>query len=241
MKFDSETEQPWRNPKTGFCVRAKINEPGEAIGRVRNPAGLTRYLNNDAATEAKIIRNVFEKGDMFQRSGDLLVYDSDGWIHFVDRVGDTYRWKGENVAAGEVRDHVAALDGVVDATIYGLRLDAYDGQAGCAAIFLQKGVDPNAFMSKLWQNLRKGGVPKYAIPRLVRVENHQYSLLFDFVNSTRIEMNASFKHNKTVFKQMGFDPVKQDPKTLLYWLDNETYKPLTASDWASIEKGVARL
>jgi len=92
----------------------------------------------------------------------------------VDRVGDTYRWKGENVAAGEVRDHVAALEGVIDATIYGLRLEGYDGQAGCAAIFLQKGTDVNEFMRRLWKNLRKGGVPKYAVPRLVRVEDHQY-------------------------------------------------------------------
>ena len=172
VRFDPETEMPWRDPKTGFCVLAKINEPGEVLGRIRDPNALTRYLNNDAATEAKIVRDVFKKGDMFQRSGDLLAYDSDGWIHFVDRVGDTYQWKGENVAAGEVRDHVAALDGVVDATIYGLKLDAYDGQAGCAAIFLEKGINPTEFMSTLWKNLRKAGVPKYAIPRLVRIEDH---------------------------------------------------------------------
>jgi acyl-CoA synthetase (AMP-forming)/AMP-acid ligase II len=124
-----------------------------------------------------LIRDVFQKGDLYQRSGDLLVFDEDGWIHFVDRVGDTYRWKGENVAAGEVRDHVAALDGVVYATIYGLRLEAYDGQAGCAAIFLENGIDATAFMSQLWKKLRERGVPKYAIPRLVRVENEKFDQL----------------------------------------------------------------
>jgi non-ribosomal peptide synthetase component E (peptide arylation enzyme) len=128
------------------------------------------------------MRDVFETGDLFQRSGDLLSFDKDGWVHFVDRVGDTYRWKGENVAAGEVRDHVALLDGVVDATIYGLRLDAYDGQAGCAAIFLQKGMDANNFMSSLWGRLRASGVPKYAIPRLVRIERNRYLLLADVAN-----------------------------------------------------------
>jgi acyl-CoA synthetase (AMP-forming)/AMP-acid ligase II len=177
VRYDPETEGPWRDPKTGFCVRVKTGEAGEAIGRIRDLKDLTRYLGNDTATEAKIIRNVFKKGDIFQRSGDLLMFDEDGWIHFVDRVGDTYRWKGENVAAGEVRDHVAALDGVVDATIYGLRLEAYDGQAGCAAIFLQKGMDVNSFMSTLWKKLRKRGVPTYAIPRLIRVENHQYETI----------------------------------------------------------------
>lgn len=136
---------------------------------------LTRYLNNNTATEAKLIRDVFERGDLYQRSGDLLAFDQDGWIHFVDRVGDTYRWKGENVAAGEIRDHVAGLDGAVDAIIYGLRLDAYDGQAGCAALFLDRGVDATIFMSQIWRNLRKCGVPKYAIPRLVRVERQKYA------------------------------------------------------------------
>lgn len=166
---------PWRNPKTGFCVRVGTNEPGEALGRVRDINTLTRYLNNDKATEAKLFRDVFQKGDCFQRTGDLLMFDSDGWIHFVDRVGDTYRWKGENVAAGEVRDHVADLPGVVDATIYGMKLQAYDGQAGCAAIFLDRKTEPNGFMGTLYKLLRKRGVPKYAIPRLVRVERKEYS------------------------------------------------------------------
>lgn len=174
IAFDPETEQPWRDPKTGLCRRAKRGEPGEAVGRVKDVKSLTRYLNNNSATEAKLVRDVFKKGDLFQRTGDLLVYDNDGWIHFVDRVGDTYRWKGENVAAGEVRDHVAALEGVVDATIYGLKLDAYDGQAGCAAIFLEEGTNVEMFMSTLWKQLRKRGVPKYAVPRLVRIERQQY-------------------------------------------------------------------
>ena len=173
VKYDPESESPWRDPKTGFCVRVKVGEPGEAIGRVRSINQLTVYLNNAKATEAKLLRDVFRKGDLFQRSGDLLSFDKDGWVHFVDRVGDTYRWKGENVAAGEVRDHVAALDGIVDATIYGLRLDAYDGQVGCAAIFLQNGLDAASFMSSFWSKLRCSGVPKYAIPRLVRVEKNK--------------------------------------------------------------------
>jgi acyl-CoA synthetase (AMP-forming)/AMP-acid ligase II len=172
VKYDPEKEEPYRDPKTGFCVLAKVGEPGEAIGRVHDLGSLTRYLNNDKATEAKLIKDVFKKGDIYQRSGDLLSFDQDGWVHFVDRVGDTYRWKGENVAAGEVRDHVSALDGVVDATIYGLRLDGYDGQAGCAAIFLN-GAEVHGFMSDLWRNLRDRGVPKYAVPRLVRVEKQK--------------------------------------------------------------------
>jgi acyl-CoA synthetase (AMP-forming)/AMP-acid ligase II len=173
VRYDSDTEQPYRNPKTGFCVKVKTGEVGEAIGKVVDPARLTIYLNNKTATDEKLITNVFEKGDLYQRSGDLLAFNSDGWFHFVDRVGDTYRWKGENVAAGEVRDHIASLHGVIDATIYGLRLDAYDGQAGCAALFLDKSVSGPTFMDSLWKELRGRGLPAYAIPRLVRIEEQK--------------------------------------------------------------------
>lgn len=122
VKYDPDTEMPYRDPKTGFCVKAKLNEEGEAIGRVKNRDLLIEYLGNKEATEKKLIRDVFRKGDLFQRSGDLLVHESSGWIRFQDRVGDTFRWKGENVSAGEVRDHICRLPGVHDAVVYGVRL-----------------------------------------------------------------------------------------------------------------------
>lgn len=123
VKYDPETEMPYRDPKTGFCVKAKLEEEGEAIGRVRNRGLLTEYLHNEEATEKKLIRDVFQKGDLFQRSGDLVVHDSSGWVRFQDRVGDTFRWKGENVSAGEVRDHICELLDVHDAVVYGVKLN----------------------------------------------------------------------------------------------------------------------
>ncbi len=85
-------------------------------------AAYSDYLNNPEANEKKLIRDVFEKGDLFQRMGDLLVRDADGWIRFTDRIGDTYRWRGENVSAGEVRDHLARLPEVQDVVVYGIKL-----------------------------------------------------------------------------------------------------------------------
>ena len=125
VKYDTDTEMPYRDPKTGFCVRAKLGEEGEAIGRVNDRGLLTEYLHNEDATEKKLIRDVFRKGDVFQRSGDLVVQDWSGWVKFQDRVGDTFRWKGENVSAGEVRDHICRIDGVHDAVVYGVRLSGY--------------------------------------------------------------------------------------------------------------------
>lgn len=122
VKYDQETEQPWRDPKTGFCRKAKTGEAGEAIGRIRDRALLTEYLGNDKATEEKLLRDVFKKGDLFQRMGDLLIRDRDGWIRFADRIGDTFRWKGENVSAGEVRDHICRASEVEDAIVYGVKL-----------------------------------------------------------------------------------------------------------------------
>jgi len=122
VKTDPATEQVYRDPKTGFCVEAGYGEAGEAIGRVKDRSMLTEYLNNPSATEGKLLRDVFAKGDCFQRMGDLLLRESSGWVQFHDRMGDTFRWKGENVSAGEVRDHIAKLAGVQDAAVYGVKL-----------------------------------------------------------------------------------------------------------------------
>jgi acyl-CoA synthetase (AMP-forming)/AMP-acid ligase II len=122
VKADPDTEEIWRDPRTGFCSVAGAGEAGECIGRVRDRTFLTEYMNNETATEKKLIRDVFEKGDYFQRMGDLLVRDKTGWVQFHDRLGDTFRWKGENISAGEVRDHIAKLPGVQDAVVYGVKL-----------------------------------------------------------------------------------------------------------------------
>src|SRR6185436_4871756 len=108
------TEQPYRDTRTGFCVKALVGEPGEAIGRVRSMDLYHDYLDNPKANQEKLIRNVFKKGDLFQRTGDLLMRNKDGWVQFVDRTGDTFRWQGENVAAGEVRTFIGRLPNVHD-------------------------------------------------------------------------------------------------------------------------------
>lgn len=125
VKYDTDTEMPYRDSVTGFCVRASLGEEGEVIGRVRDRGLLTEYLHNEDATEGKLLRDVFQKGDLFQRTGDLVLQDHSGWVGFRDRVGDTFRWKGENVSAGEIRDHICRIEGVHDAVVYGVRLSGY--------------------------------------------------------------------------------------------------------------------
>lgn len=231
VKYDPETEAPWRDPKTGFCVPVGNNEPGEAIGRVMSMKLYREYLNNPEANEKKLIKDVFAKGDLFQRTGDLLMRDSNGWVKFVDRSGDTYRWRGENVSAGEVREHVSRVPNVHDVSVFGVKLPGYDGQAGAAGITLANGsTEAEAqFMATLHQTLRNSGLTVYQVPRLVRL-------------TEQIDTNATFKHVKDILKTRPWDPTSPSAgKDRLYWLDGETYKKLDSDAWASINAGKARL
>lgn len=183
VRIDPVTNELYRNPKTGFCQKVRSGEAGEVIGRVRDMAVLTEYLNNPSASQEKLLTDVFTEGDCFQRMGDLLLRNSSGWVQFYDRIGDTFRWKGENVSAGEIREYIGKLPGVLDAVVYGVKLPrlvkflqlkictkdvSYDGQAGAAAITLESS-DYEKFMNGLYVALKKSGVPNYAVPRLVRI------------------------------------------------------------------------
>ncbi|KAE8359965.1 hypothetical protein BDV27DRAFT_168191 [Aspergillus caelatus] len=230
VKYDTETEMPYRDPKTGFCIRAKLGEEGEAIGRVRNRGLLTEYLHNEDATEKKLVRDVFEKGDIFQRTGDLVVQDGDGWVKFQDRVGDTFRWKGENVSAGEVRDHICRIPSVHDAVVYGVKLQGYDGQAGAAGVTLEdsSAAVESEFMSNLYRELKKKGVPSYALPRLVRL-------------TEKVATGVTFKQAKGDLAKKGWDPRGDWKGDRLYWLNGKTYEKLDERSWSSIESGQAKL
>jgi acyl-CoA synthetase (AMP-forming)/AMP-acid ligase II len=123
VKFDTTTDKPYRDPKTGHCVIARAGEPGEAIGRVNSMALYHDYLNNPEANSEKLMSDVFAKGDLFQRSGDILVRERSGWVRFIQRAGDSYRWQGENVSAGEVREHISRLPEVQEVEVYGTVLE----------------------------------------------------------------------------------------------------------------------
>ncbi|KAJ9608398.1 hypothetical protein H2200_007386 [Cladophialophora chaetospira] len=242
IRFDYETEQPVRDPKTGFCQVAGKGEPGEAIARITNMATYTDYHNNTAATEQKLLRDVFAKGDLWQRSGDLLVQERDNWVKFVDRIGDTYRWMGENVSAGEVRGFLTEIPGVKDAVVVGKRLGKYDGQAGTALIVLEdttsekqgSSSSEKGFMAALFKELRAKGVPRYAVPRLVLVRNEL------------VDVGDTFKHAKMVVKGIEWGSEDQSGRTRKYFLDMEgekepIYRLLDAKGWRRIEEGRAKL
>ncbi|MGZ8371014.1 MAG: AMP-binding protein, partial [Caulobacteraceae bacterium] len=123
IAFDVEREEPVRGP-TGLCVEARPGEVGECVGEIGEHAR-TAYAGyaDKAASEKKILRDVFKKGDAFFATGDLMRQDRDGYFYFVDRIGDTFRWKGENVSTNEVAERLLAYPGIEEATVYGVAVD----------------------------------------------------------------------------------------------------------------------
>ena len=119
-----------------LCPRGEIGEAVGRIGTADEGGGRFEGYTDAAQTEKKVLRDVLAKGDAWFRTGDLMRRDEQGFFHFVDRIGDTFRWKGENVATSEVNEAVADCPGVIEATTYGVEIPGADGRAGMAAIVI---------------------------------------------------------------------------------------------------------
>lgn len=188
VRYDETADAPLRGAD-GFCEICGADEPGEAIAAVSAKAGesFDGYLDRDA-TENKILRDVFAPGDAWMRSGDLMRKDARGFFYFVDRVGDSFRWKGENVASAEVAAALAAYPGVVDAAVYGVEVAGRDGRAGMAALVVAEGFDLAGLRAFLVARL-----PAYARPLFLRL-------------SGSLAVTETFKHRKRELATQGFDP-----------------------------------
>ena len=226
VKFDIETEQPVRDPATGFCIECAPGEAGEAVGRIDAGEPRTRFdgYSKGSDTEKKLLRDVFAKGDLFFRTGDLLRRDAQGYFYFVDRIGDTFRWKGENVATSEVAEAISVYPGIKEANVYGVKVGDLDGRAGMAALVAGPDLDLAGLAAHLENQLAA-----YARPLIVRLLQNE------------MEITGTFKHRKVELVKEGFDPsAVADP---MFWLDPEskTYKPLDAATYAKMASGEIRL
>jgi fatty-acyl-CoA synthase len=225
VKVDAEHGAPLRDDN-GLCIACARGEVGEAIGRIGTAdegGGRFEGYTDRGETEKKILRDVFAKGDAWFRTGDLMKLDKQGFFHFVDRVGDTFRWKGENVATSEVNDAIRDCVGVLDATTYGVEVPGNDGRAGMAAIVIGDGFDFADFAAHLAQRL-----PAYAHPLFIRI-------------SATLDSTETFKQKKHLLMREGFDPsIVDDP---LYFRDpqSDEYRPLDADAYARIADGKIRL
>ncbi len=223
VAFDTENECPLRDGR-GFMHRVAVGEAGLLITEVSAANPFDGYTDAQA-TEAKLLHDVFKKGDVWINSGDLVRSQGLRHIAFVDRVGDTFRWKGENVATTEVERAIGAVEGVAQASVYGVAVAHSDGRAGMAAIVMQPGVafDGAAMARQLHQAL-----PGYAVPLLLRIVKTQ-------------ETTGTFKLRKVELKQQGFDPTAISEPLFILLERDKGYRALTAEIHRQIVSGKARL
>ncbi|MGH6955522.1 MAG: AMP-binding protein, partial [Caulobacteraceae bacterium] len=221
VRFDVESEAPVRGTD-GRCREADAGEVGECLGRIGEGArnAYAGYADR-AASEKKVLRDVFKKGDAWFRTGDLMRRDADGYFFFVDRVGDTFRWKGENVSTAEVAETLAQAPGVKEANVYGVKVGDLDGRAGMAGLVTGEGFDPKALAAFVAARL-----PPYAQPVFLRL-------------LPQIEVTGTFKYRKLDLVAEGFDLARvKDP---LYVRGERGYQKLTKPLLAKILAGEARL
>lgn len=224
VKFDVAEEAPVRGPD-GFCIPCKPGEPGEMLGLIKPDDPTTQFQGyTDAKASAKkVMTDVFVKGDKYFRTGDLLMRDSNGYFHFVDRIGDTFRWKGENVSTTEVAEALSVFPGVLECNVYGAAIPGKDGRACMAAMVLDDSVD----LDGLLKHARKE-LPSYAVPLFIR-------------KLPEIEITGTFKHRKVTLRKEGFNP--NTITDSLLWLnpDTDKYEPLDNAAFVKITTGGARL
>jgi len=223
IRFDVETEEPMRGPD-GLCIEAAPDEVGEAVGPItQEPRQRFDGYNDEKQSQKKILTDVFAKGDKWFRTGDLMKMDADGYVYFVDRVGDTFRWKGENVSTSEVEIAISSMPGVKHAIVYGVAVPGQDGRAGMAAITPKEGVDLAALYGHLAANL-----PAYARPVFIRFQDE-------------VETTGTLKYRKVDLVRDGFDPMNtSDP---LFVVDNErkSYLPISVDVVRDIASGKFRV
>jgi fatty-acyl-CoA synthase len=226
VRFDPEREEPARNGE-GFCIECQPDEAGELIGRIADntPIRFEGYTSKQA-TEAKVLRDVFQRGDAWFRTGDLLRCDREGWYRFVDRIGDTFRWKGENVSTQEVEEVLAGFPGVELVNVYGVEIPGADGRAGMAALVLAGGA--NGFDGAAFHAFVDQRLTRYAAPVFVRLVD-------------RVEVTGTLKLRKVELRQEAFDLSRVADPIFLRDDDARAYVPLTQRLRGALLSGQHRL
>jgi fatty-acyl-CoA synthase len=226
LRLDAQSGDPTRDG-AGFYERCGADEVGEAVGLISDSgsgrAGRFEGYADREASARKVMRNVFQEGDAWYRTGDLMRRDQRGFYYFVDRVGDTFRWKGENVSTTEVTAAIAAVRGVVEAVVYGVSVPGADGRAGMAALVVNAEFELREFREQLTRRL-----PSYARPVFLRL-------------LAALEATGTFKPRKQELIAAGFDPARVGDS--LYVDDQRAgaYVPLDRALYQSISEGAFRL
>ncbi len=219
-RYDLQKGEIIRNNR-GFAVKCRPGESGMFLAKINDHSPFSGYKGNRKATNEKIIGNVFRKGDRYFISGDLFKLHKGGYVSFVDRLGDSFKWKGELVATNEVADILNRFGGIEDCNVYGVTVKGAEGRCGMAALTLLPG---NSFNWKNFAAYVEANLPVYARPYFVRVRKEK-------------DATSTFKQVKTSLQNEGFDPgLVSDP---LYFLDpqSRTYAEITPELHRDIQSG----
>lgn len=205
VRCDLSTGEILRNAQ-GMCEPVRPGETGLFLGKITGVMKFDGYVNS-GATEQKIVRDVLKKGDRYFNTGDIVKLHEHHWVSFADRIGDTFRWKGENVSTNEVAEILNGAGGVLESNVYGVTVPGADGRAGMASIRIGEAFDLDAFARFVVQEL-----PNFQRPHFIRLQRD-------------MRITSTFKHQKVDYRHEGYDPSKvRDP---LYFLDGDRYVPIT--------------
>ncbi|KAI4176012.1 MAG: hypothetical protein LQ343_001294 [Gyalolechia ehrenbergii] len=233
VQVDWETEAPKRDPKNdNFCIRVPRGQPGGLLFRIDTPQiarGYQGYLNNAKASESKIMRSVLEKDDVYFITGDVVRWDKEGRWWFCDRIGDTFRWKSENVSTAEVSEVLGTHPAIEEANVYGVDLPHHEGKAGCATVKCNDGVEAD------WKTLNgvaahaRERLPRYAVPLFLRV-------------TKSMQATGNNKQQKHILRAQGVQPATiRSNGDQIYWLKGWTYEIFDDDDWRTLEAGQVKL
>jgi fatty-acyl-CoA synthase len=220
IQYDVEAEEVVRGTD-GLCIECGPGQVGQCVGMIAGGDARSEFSGylDKSASEKKILQNVFERGDAWFATGDLMRMDADGYFYFVDRIGDTFRWKGENVSTNEVAEVLNTFGQVAESTVYGVQVPGTDGRAGMAAVVLRvplAELDLTGFARHV-----RAQLPPYAVPVFLRFQEE-------------LEITGTFKQLKGDLKKQGFDPAAVPEPVFVLPPRHTEYVPMTTDLHRSI-------
>lgn len=217
VKYDYDEEKPVRD-EDGFMEKVKVGETGILLWGLESEGIFIGYTDKKS-TEAKLFRNIFKKGDIWFNSGDLMRDQGCQHVQFIDRIGDTFRWKAHNVSTTEVEEVLNAFEPILMSSVYGVQIPGTDGRAGIASTVINSKLE-DFDLKGLIDHLKKN-LPPYAIPIFLRFKPD-------------LTITSTFKFRKVDLKREEFDlDLIQDP-LYVFLPDEPDYTPLTKENYKHI-------
>ena len=225
LAYDKDKNEPIRD-SNGFCIKVKKGESGLLVGKITDRSPFDGYTDSEK-NKAAILENVLEKGDRYFNTGDLIRDIGFRHAQFVDRLGDTFRWKGENVSTTEVENILCDCEKISEAVVYGVEIPNTNGRAGMASITAVEGQcfeeqDFCTFVEEF-----KKMLPNYAVPQFLRIQK-------------QMETTGTFKYSKNKLKEEAYNPAASDEAVYVLLPNESSYTLISEEIYQNIQQGKYR-